>query len=273
MNVATCAIALMLAARFSLSVADAAGGPTIGVLAKAERALTAAPLPPFVEYTVSLNFSADASDWHAREPQRYRVRLRTSDHAALVTEEDGYHERQGLRFMRPAFYDGDIPSPFLIDIFRAAPRTATVEPFVAPSIQPLMPIAESYTSQNDRSNDANLIRLRVSPRDGDREKYRLRGLDLDPVTFSVRTARVIDNITEESSGRWIADTDSVIVPAVIRGLQVVSQIDEYELDEYGHRSGGMEIHFRLSEFTFSQTMPEWYFEPSLYGAHMGERPD
>lgn len=271
MKTIAAAVVLLFGAHFPV-VAEAADGPA-AVLVNVERALAAASLPPFVEYTVNLEVSENASDWHAREPQRYRVRLRTSDHAALVTEEDGYHQGQGLRFMRPTFYDGDIPSPFLIDILRAAPKTATVDPFVAHSIQPVMPLAESYTIKGGAYNDASVTRLELLPRDGNREKCRLRELDLDPATLSIRAARVIDNITEESSGRWIADTDSVIVPSSVHGIQVVSRIDEYELDEYGHRTSRMEIHFRLSDFAFPQTMPEWYFRPELYGAHSGERPD
>lgn len=257
-------------ALLSMSPARASGDDPGAMLSSAERSLTVMPLPPFVEYTLLVDASEDATDFGAREPQRYRVRLRTGDHAALVTEEDGYHEYRGLRYMRPTFYDGDIPSPFLLDVFRTAPEQATVEPFVASTLQSVARISEAYTMRSHTLQPNLGEQLVLVPRDGNRDKYRVQWLYVDPITYSIRAVRTYDSILESKSGRWLGNAAATVIPLTLNGVQVILQMDEYQIDDRGARVPGLEMHFRFGEYAFPSTLPDWYFDPRTYGAHAGK---
>lgn len=241
--------------------------PTDPLLAGIEQRLTSVALPRYVEYTVTLSDVIGGGI-----PEIYRVRMRTSDHASLVTEEDGHHAGTGLHFERPMFYEIGAPSPFAIDAFRLAPDLVTAPNFAPKHLQPVATFAQAYHTISQTKDERGNLHAVVSPCDGNTDRYRVREIVTDPSTGDIK--RIIStDYAVEFRGLAVFRTGYIaldIVTQNVRGIQLITAVEEIDVDKYGKRTGVSDNLERYGEFSFPAALPDWYFNEREYRAHASD---
>lgn len=222
-------------------------------------------LPPYLEYTATFIQTTAQGELDRNDSFTLRVWMRTSDHAALTTKI--YGTVQGDReFRRPTFYDGDYPSPILADALRIAPRDAKFGVEVAPELHPIAGLMGSYSVVRQQ-DEPGALRLDVRPREGSSSIYRLQSLYIDPATDNVRALRAADDLLSYSPPRRLGNILLTVYPRSDDEFGLLRRIDVTPLDG---QMGSWSAVEQFTDFAFPTTLPNWYFDPSSYGAHAKE---
>jgi hypothetical protein len=89
---------------------------------------------------------------------------------------------------------------------------------------------------------------------------------VDARTYDLRRARVRDHLYFGITGQSVEDEFDVRFTPGPAGLPLIASI--HGQTQYGQ----FETDYTYSDVAFPPTLPEWYFEPKLYGAHRSDAP-
>lgn len=192
-----------------------------------------------------------------------RVWYRACDGAALVRAATGGKDLGPLRFEHPHIDVDADPGPPAFDAFGAA----TAGSYRASAVESQLRTIAHVTISSELDYDAQLdgtengwTRLRLLPV-RDPANHRLREISVDVHDgYALRRA-----ITDGGADIRFDSVGGVLVASVIFGLTSVDPrfgiIDVKRWSEY-----------RFLDVSFPATLPDWYFDPSSYGAHAHEAP-
>lgn len=227
------------------------------------------PPPPYEIYTIRREQrTADGMpdfEWS----YEYRVWCRTADGAALGRRI--FRGEPGrLEFMRPAFDEARDPGPATADLFELGPRRPP--PVPVPIALPLIGSvnaayeAEYQAASLERQGDELHLRLRPLR---DPRRNRLRDLWLDAATFEIRKAVVVDRLFV--IGGPVYEELDTITMGRSGGYPVIAHI--HARAEFDPDSGdGLDVDYTIGDVRFPASLPDWYFEPASYGAHVAQAP-
>lgn len=260
------------------ATADALTGDQI--LARAKAVFRAYPRPPFIAYTLVRR------DRHNGAPDfenSYTLKLwcRTADRSALARKAwrgKAYGELENLTVMFDKAVD---PGPPTADMFEkrlfgapggrldASPAPATdTGPAAVPTMLP--EIGRVGARDGDyrvvrTAREGELIHLWLEPK-SDAERNRLDEMWIDARTYDLRRARVRDHLYFGITGQSIEEEFDVRFTPGPGGLPLIATIhgqtryDQFETD------------YTFTDVTFPDELPQWYFQPKLYGAHRADAP-
>jgi hypothetical protein len=206
-----------------------------------------------------------------------RIWYRAGDRAALSRRMDRKRATGALHFTHPAFNEPVDPGPPTADIFEPAPAhpSASPEPEPSASLPTIATIAISgeldyrarFAGVEQGAYHLELTAYR------DPERNRLRDVWIDPVTYDVRRARANDRLFLMPSDMWVADLFDVYLETrdglpVIRRIESTTDVDSYASSHGPH----YRAEYRFEDVVFPDSLPEWYFEPKTYRAHVREAP-
>jgi len=115
------------------------------------------------------------------------------------------------------------------------------------------------------ARDGDTIHLWLEPRT-DAERNRLDEMWVDARTYDLRRARVRDHLYFGITGQSIEDDFDVLFTPGPGGLPLITSIHG------ATRYGQFETDYTFRDVTFPPELPEWYFQPKLYGAHRADAP-
>jgi hypothetical protein len=172
--------------------------------------------------------------------------------------------------MRPAFDEARDPGPATADLFELAPPRP--RPATAPVALPLIGSvstayeAEYIATSLESAGDALHLRLRPLR---DPRRNRVRELWLDATTFEIRKAVVVDRLFI-LGGPTYEELDTITM-GWSAGYPVITHI--HARSDFDRDSGdGLDVDYSISDVSFPQSLPDWYFEPASYGAHIAQAP-
>ncbi|HYW54078.1 MAG TPA: hypothetical protein VE826_08910 [Dongiaceae bacterium] len=256
------------------------------ILARAKAVFRAYPRPPFVAYTlVRRDFHNGAPDFE----NSYTLKLwcRTADRSALARKAwkgKAYGDLENITVMFDKAVD---PGPPTADMFEkrlfgapgarldASPAAAAIpgavttgEPLAEPTTLP--EIGRIGARDGDYrvvrvARDGDTIHLWLEPRT-DAERNRLDEMWVDARTYDLRRARVRDHLYFGITGQSIEDDFDVLFTPGPGGLPLITSIHG------ATRYGQFETDYTFRDVTFPPELPEWYFQPKLYGAHRADAP-
>ncbi len=262
------------------------------ILARAKAVFRAYPRPPFVAYTLVRR------DRHNGAPDfenSYTLKLwcRTADRSALARKAwrgKAYGELQNLTVMFDKAVDpgpptadmfekrlfgasgarrdtGTLPAPAATPADTRVAETGTAAP-AAPTMLP--EIGRVGARDGDyrvvrTARDGELIHLWLQPK-SDAERNRLDEMWVDARTYDLRRARVRDHLYFGITGQSIEEEFDVRFTPGSGGLPLITSI--HGQSQYGQ----FETDYTFTDVTFPDALPEWYFEPKLYGAHRSDAP-
>lgn len=240
-------------------------------LTKARQAFRAHRPPPAYEiYTIRREQRTPEGMPDFEWSYEYRVWCRTSDGAAL-----GRRIFRGdagpLEFMRPAFDEARDPGPATADLFELAPPPRP-RPEPAPVPLPLIgSVNAAYEAEYSATSLERVgaeLHLLVRPL-RDPRRNRLRELWIDPATFEIRKAVVVDRLFI-LGGPTFEELDTITM-GWSGGYPVIAHI--HARSDFDRDSGdGLDVDYSISDVSFPPTLPDWYFVPASYGAHVAQAP-
>lgn len=241
------------------------------VLARAKAVFRAHARPPYVAYTL---VRRDHHDLAPDFENSYTLKIwcRTADRAALARRAWNGKAYGSLQNITVAFDERIDPGPPTADIFERAlygPKPA-VEPTALPGESPLPVIgAVSVSTDYDYrvtalARDGAWWHLALRPK-RDPDRNRIDDLWVDATTFEIGRMRVRDHLYFLFSGQSIDDEFDARF-ALRDGLPVLTTIhgqtpfDQYQTD------------YTFRDVSFPASLPDWYFDPTSYGAHKADAP-
>lgn len=232
------------------------------------------PPPPYERYTLVREQQTAEGAPDFEWSYEYRVWCRSSDRAALGRRV--FRGRSGaLEFMRPAFDEPRDPGPPTADFFERVPvrpQPASESPQPIDTPPPLIGSVQSTYESEYRvlsiETQGTVYHLRVMPL-RDPRRNRVRELWIDRETYEIRKAIVTDRLYM-LGGPVLDQIDTVSMGSAF-GYPVITSI--HARAEFNSSSGdGLEVDYRFGDISFPASLPDWYFEPWTYGAHVAEAP-
>jgi hypothetical protein len=257
----------------------AAAPPADSILARAKEVFRRRPRPSFVAYTLS-RFERVGALPDFMNSYEKRVWYRSSDGAALTRRFAAGRARGPLEFERPRFNGPLDPGPPTANIFdRAPPAAAPPDATPEPEDPPLRTIGSvSATVESDYhakivDADAHTYHLRLTPR-RDVDRNRLRELWIDRETYAVRRFIATDRLYHGYTPSWDpelfdARLDREGDVPVIRTIHGGADLNIQPWSETRDETSD----YRFYDISFPATLPDWYFEPEAYGAHVATAPE
>jgi hypothetical protein len=254
-----------------MSVLLAAAFTGASIFSQIVRAYVARPRASFVSYTIRREqLTPDGLpdlDWS----YTYRVWYRASDSSAL--ERRVFRGRPGaLRFTRVSFNEPWDPGPPTADVFGLAGATAT--PPHAPD-SPYRTIASVAASGGPAYEvtsaqlESGQWHLRVQPLHVP-GTYILRELWADAATLELRKAVVADKLFIVAGP--VYDQLDTMTFTLVNGREAIAQIRARANFDDQPGGDGSDVDYDFSDVSFPTTLPDWYFQPGSYGAHLSEAP-
>jgi hypothetical protein len=235
------------------------------------------PPPPYITYTLVRSQMAEHNYPDYPNSYTYHIWCRTSDRAALGRKVFRDDYEYPMEFLRPAFNEDRDPGPPTADVFEPAPsRPHPVEevPTPEPVESPLSTIAsvtaygETQYHVDSLTYEGNLMHLKLTPL-RDPERNRLREIYADRNTYEL--VRLIAHDRLFVPGDRIYNALFDITMGHVDGHLVVTHIHGDILDNY--QGDGKKVEFEFNDIQFPATLPDWYFNPRTYAAHLAEAPE
>jgi hypothetical protein len=234
-------------------------------------AYAAHPRAPFVTYTIRREqWTPDGSpdlEWS----YTYRVWYRASNASAL--ERRLFRGQLGaLRFTPVSFNGPWDPGPPTADPFGLA-GVATTPPDTAHSAyRTIASVVASGGPAYDVTSaqlESGQWHLRVRPLHVP-GTYILRELWADAATLELRKAVVTDKLFIAAGP--VYDQLDTMTFALVNGREVITHIHARANFDEQPGGDGSDVDYDFSDVAFPTTLPDWYFQPASYGAHMAEAP-
>jgi len=119
-----------------------------------------------------------------------------------------------------------------------------------------------------REVQGDAYHVRVMPL-RDPRRNRVRELWVDRETYAIRKAIVTDRLYL-LGGPVYEQVDTVTMGSA-GGYPVITDIHA-RADFNGSSGDGLDVDYRFRDISFPASLPDWYFEPWTYGAHVAEAP-
>jgi hypothetical protein len=235
------------------------------------QAYAARPPAPFVSYTIRREQQTAEGLPDLEWSYTYRAWYRASDSSAL--ERRVFRGRPGaLHFTRVSFNGPWDPGPPTADIFGLAGALVTAphapdSPYrtIASVVASGGPAYEVTSAQLESGQ----WHLRVRPLHVP-GTYILRELWADAATLELRKAVVADKLFILAGP--VYDELDTMTFALVNGRETIAHI--HARANFDDRPGGagLDVDYDFSDVTFPTTLPDWYFQPGSYRAHISEAP-
>ena len=233
-------------------------------------AYAAHPRAPFVTYTIRREQLTPDGMPDFEWSYTNRVWFRASDSSAL--ERRVFRGRAGaLRFERVSFNGPWDPGPPTADPFglagiMAEPGPANSTYRTIASVRASGGPAYEVTSAQLESSQWHL-RVRPLHVPG---TYILRELWADAATLELRKAVVADKLFIEAGP--VYDQLDTMTFALVNGREAITHIHARANFDEQPGGDGSDVDYDFSDIAFPTTLPDWYFQPASYGAHLTEAP-
>jgi hypothetical protein len=228
--------------------------------------------PAYVSYTMRRSQETPDGLPDLEWSYTYRVWARTSDDAAMERRVFGGRDGR-LEFTRAVFNEACDPGPPTADIFNlpplGSPPPAKTEPEALKTIASVRATSRPVYDVVFMEQKNNVWHLRVRPRYAPK-RYRLRELWADATTYQLQKAVVTDELFTE--GGPVYDQLDTLTFAMLNGRPVIVRIHARADFNDDTPPDGVDIDYDFSEISFPAVLPQWFFEPRLYGAHVGDAP-
>lgn len=231
----------------------------------------ARPRSPFVSYTIRREQLTPEGlpvlEWSYVDHVWYRA----SDSTAL--ERRVFRGRpQSLEFAHVSFNGPWDPGPPTADVFGLA--GAVPAPPGTPN--PAYPTIASVRASGGPAYDVTSMdiqsgqwHLRVRPRHVP-GTYILREVWADAATLEIRKAVVADKLFIEAGPTY--DQLDTIAFTLVGGRETITHVHSRANFDTEPDGDGFDVDYEFSDVTFPATLPDWYFQPQSYGAHVSEAP-
>ncbi len=242
------------------------------------------PPPPYVTYTLVRKQTLDDGYADLLNSYTYHIWCRTYDRAALGRRVYRGSARGTLEFLRPSFNEPWDPGPPTADLFEPAPAHPHSNPreFV-PTPEPtasLPPVIATVTALGEFdyrvtriADEGDQIHVSLLPR-RDPDRNRLRELFVDRKTLELKEVVATDKLYEEDSGHHVYPMLFTVTLDWMNNMPVVTHIHgtpTYQADsDYLGRDATVDYDF--NDITFPASLPDWYFDPRSYAAHVNDAP-
>ena len=240
------------------------------LLARIKQVFRAHVRPPYVEYTLIRR------DRHNGAPDfenSYSLKIwcRASDRSALARKAWNGVAYGSLQNITVAFDELSTRAADRRHLRARAVRAAPAGGAGSQASESPLPVIGGVTVTTDYDyrvagarREGALLHLALEPK-RDPDRNRIDDLWVDAATFEIARMRVRDHLYFGFTGQSIEDEfdarftmrDGLPVLASIHGE---TQYDQFETD------------YTYTDVTFPTALPEWYFEPKLYGLHKAEAP-
>jgi hypothetical protein len=232
-------------------------------------AYVARPPAPFVSYTIQREQQTEDGLPDLEWSYVYRVWYRASDASAL--ERRVFNGRPGgLRFTRVSFNGPWDPGPPTADVFGLAGATA---PYAADSSYRTI---ASVTASGGPAYEVTYAQLeggqwhlRVHPKHVP-GTYILREVWADAATLQLTKAIVADKLFIIAGP--VYDQLDTMTFALVNGHEAITHIHARANFDDQPGGAGSDVDYDFSDIAFPATLPDWYFQPGSYGAHVSEAP-
>jgi hypothetical protein len=241
------------------------------------------PPPPYETYTFERRQLRGDGTPDAAHSYVERVWVRNADGAALERRVAGDGAEGPPAFDRPAFNAARDPGPPTADVFEPRPlvphpvaRASTPEPAASALtvIGRVAALGRDDYRVTGVAYEGDLLHLSVVPA-VDPERNRLRDIYADQTTFELRSLAAVDTLFVRGSYDDAFAETFTITMGTAEGIPVVTRIRALAgADRSGrpYRDDGQEVDLTFSDITFPPALPDWYFDPSRYGAHQHDLP-
>lgn len=242
------------------------------------------PPPPYVTYTLIRKQTLDDGYPDLLDSYTYHIWCRTYDRAALGRRVYRGSSRGTLEFLRPSFNEPWDPGPPTADLFEPAPAHPHNNPreFV-PTPEPsasLPPVIATVTALGEFdyrvtrvADEGDLVHVSLMPR-RDPDRNRLRELYVDRKTLELKEVIATDKLYEEDGSTKVYPMLFTVTLGWMNNMPVVTHIHgtpTYQADaDYLGRDATVDYDF--NDITFPSSLPDWYFDPRSYAAHVNDAP-
>jgi len=243
------------------------------------------PPPAYITYTLVRKQTLDDGYPDLLNSYTYHMWVRTFDRAALGRRVYRGSSRGTLEFFRPSFNEPWDPGPPTADLFEPAPVHPHTNPrtFV-PTPEPtgsLPPVIASVTALGEFdyrvtrvANEGDLIHVSLMAR-RDPDRNRLRELYVDQKTLELKKVVATDKLYEDDGGtHHVYPMLFTVSLSWMNNMPIVTHIHgepTYQADaEYLGRDATVDYDF--NDIVFPASLPDWYFEPRSYAAHVNDAP-
>lgn len=231
----------------------------------------ARPPAPFVSYTIRRHQLTPEGLPDLEWSYTYRVWYRASDSSAL--ERRVFDGRPGeLHFMHVSFNGPWDPGPPTADVFGLAgaiptARRAPDSPYrtIASVVASGGPAYEVTSAQLESGQWHLQVRPLHVP-----GTYILRELWADAATLELKKAVVADKLFIEAGP--VYDELDTMTFALVNGREAITHIHARANFDDQPGGAGSDVDYDFSDVAFPATLPDWYFKPGSYGAHISEAP-
>ncbi len=243
------------------------------LLVRAKLTYHAHPLPPFVVYTLERHERSEGTIDFA---DTYNLRLwcRTSDNSCLARRLVNGRVSGPLENLFPRFNAPIDPGPPTVDLFEPPPPAKTVLPKPAeaapaaniPSIGTVRVTTEFDFRARGARRLGETIELSVEPR-RDPDRNRAQTMIVDAKSFELRQVIARDRLYFLGSPTSYPETFTIDLQ-MLGGRPVLKMI-------HGRTGEGLdsEVTYLYRDISFPATLPDWYFVPATYGAHVADAPE
>ena len=241
------------------------------------------PPPPYVTYTLVRKQTLDDGYPDLVNSYTYHIWCRTLDRAALGRRVYRGSARGTLEFLRPSFNEPWDPGPPTADLFEPAPAHPHSNPrdFV-PTPEPtgsVPPVIASVTVMGEFdyrvtgvTHEGNLLHVTLVPR-RDPDRNRLRDLYVDAKTLELQEVIATDKLYEEGS-RHVYPMMFTVTLGWQHDMPVVTHIHGTPTLESDSEYLGKDatVDYDFTDLAFPSSLPDWYFDPRSYAAHVDDAP-
>lgn len=234
------------------------------------------PPPPYETYTIvrKQNTSYGEPDYGGSWTDH--VWYRSSDHAALERRTTDLGYVSDPRLDRPIFNAATDPGPPTADVFEPAPIhtyapdfVPTAEPTNDPRILVTVKVKAEFdyrVTSIDREGDE--LHLKLSPR-RDPKRNRIRELWVDANTLELKKMVVTDTLYIQGGPEY-----PCLFTLEFSTLATIPVITHIHGVVYGGYDGdGQTVDYDFNDLVFPASLPDWYFNPRLYGQNKNAWPD
>ena len=239
------------------------------------------PPPPYISYTIERKQQRSDGYPDVAGTYTYHVWVRNSDRAAFKRKVFRDDYEYPPEFDRPAFNEARDPGPPTADVFEPKPlrphpvsQAYTPEPSASPLavIGTVQSLVETDYRVTNVAYERNLVHLTVAPI-VEPDRNRLREIYADATSYELVKLVAADKLFVSGPYQEVYDDEFTITMGVVEGVPVVTRIHGIAgFDENGreYQDDGKDVDFTFSNIRFPATLPDWYFNPRLWGAHQSE---